>query len=85
MTKKTSPSPNFFTHPTKRGLIVAVLILAFGCLCTIAAATDLFTQRYRSSPATALMIPAVLAVVKMYGNYRTNSSNDPVSKTEDPD
>lgn len=71
MKKQAPVPPNFFTHPTRRGLMLATAILVIGCLCTVAAATDLFSQPYRPGPATALMLPAFLAVLKMYGNYRT--------------
>jgi hypothetical protein len=66
---------SFFTHPTKRTLIVFTILWFVGVSLSILAATDLFTESLFKSGNLfyhgSILAPS-LVVLKLYLNYYKN-------------
>lgn len=68
---------DWFKHPTKLGLWIATILFLLAAFCFVAAATDLFQQRFDPSPLPAIpVVGAFWAVTRLWANYYGNKKDD---------
>ena len=73
---------SWFERPSKKQLIILIIIWLFGITLSILAVTDLFSQNFFQKGSLiiyVLMIGATLSIVKVWANYKKTAIKENAS------